>query len=76
MADNEEESSESAGTPDEAPVEKPADAPDETPSFRNRLRPRVEMTYWVLMIGHYGIPYLHRAWTWVQDQAFPLVGIL
>jgi hypothetical protein len=76
VADNEEESSESAETQDEAPVEKPADAPDETLSFRTRLRPGVEMTYWVLMIGHYGIPYAHRAWTWVQDQVIPLVGIL
>ncbi|MEV0936378.1 hypothetical protein ACIBMX_47050 [Streptomyces phaeochromogenes] len=76
MADNEEEPSESAEAHDEAPVEKPDDEPDETPSFRDRLRPVMEMTYWVLMIGHYGIPYVHDAWAWVQDQAFPLVGIL
>ncbi|MEU6846302.1 hypothetical protein ABZ930_30950 [Streptomyces sp. NPDC046716] len=75
MAD-EEEISESAETHDDPPVEEPAGTPDPAPRRPRRLRHAVEMTYWVLMIGHYGIPYLHESWTWMQDHAFPLINSL
>jgi len=73
MADNDNEESESAETPDPAPSKKPEQLPDDPSNHHGHMWSWMEKTYWVLAIEHYGAPHTRQVWAWAQEQLFPLV---
>ncbi|QDN54157.1 hypothetical protein [Streptomyces sp. S1D4-20] len=76
MTDDEMKSSESAETQKPVPAKKLSGVPDKAASLYRGIRSLMEMTYWTLAVSHYGNPYAHQAWTWVQEQVLPLVHSL